>query len=127
MQLALNILGIPCYHGLLLFSDIRDCEMWNEALDPKFFGKGACYTRADWDRLLGHLIAAYPEAEVVFVERDLEKWFTSLDNAVLVSVFNPTVVFLAIIDTRRMGGAAQHDAGVDKRVILSAEYLKQGG
>ena len=47
MQLALNILGFPCYHGFSLIANIRDCEMWNEALDAKYTGNGKPFTRKD--------------------------------------------------------------------------------
>jgi hypothetical protein len=72
--------------------------MWNAAFDAKFCGKGKPFTRADWDRLLAEygavtdvlaiafseeLIAAYPEAKVVLMERDIEKWYVSFDDAVI--------------------------------------------
>ncbi|CAD0098650.1 unnamed protein product [Aureobasidium mustum] len=61
-----------------------DANMWVEAFDAKYEGKGK-FTREDWDQLLGHcmavtdypasafapeLIAAYPEAKVVLSLRD---------------------------------------------------------
>ena len=72
--------------------------MWSEALDAKFKGKGKRFTREQWDQLLGDydavadvpaicfsedLIAAYPEAKVVLVERDEDKWFQSFDSTVI--------------------------------------------
>lgn len=98
MQFALDILGIPCYHSMLMYSNNLDCKMWDEALDAKFFGKGKPFARADWDQLLGSysavadvpsiafaedLIEAYPEAKVILVERDIESWYKSFDNAVI--------------------------------------------
>lgn len=64
----------------------------------------APFRRADWDRLLGHvsavtdlpamafgpeLIAAYPEAKVVLVHRDIDAWFRSYDRAVIYPRFHP--------------------------------------
>ena len=118
MQTALNILGVPCWHGLLLFSSVRDCDLWIEALDAKFAGKGERYKRADWDRLLGNysavadvptvcfaedLIEAYPEAKVVLVERDIEQWYKSFDNALISAVYNPMVFWLSKVDKRYVG------------------------
>jgi len=39
------------------------------------------------------LIEAYPEAKVVLVERDVERWFKSFDDAVLSSLFGPMADF----------------------------------
>lgn len=72
--------------------------MWIAAFDAKFAGKGEPFTRAQWDQLLAEygavtdvpalafseeLIAVYPEAKVVLVERDVDSWFTSFDDAVV--------------------------------------------
>ncbi|KAK5013158.1 hypothetical protein BJ546DRAFT_1064380 [Cryomyces antarcticus] len=114
MQTALNILGYPCYHSVAFFSKIRDCDMWNEAQDAKFFGKGQRFTRADWDQLLGDykavsadppavafaedLIEAYPEAKVILVERELESWFKSFDKAVIEPTWSFRMNFVADLD-----------------------------
>lgn len=60
--------------------------------------------RVFWDKLLGHvsactdfpanmfgpeLIAAYPEAKVVLVERDVDKWYPSFEQALIKSQENP--------------------------------------
>lgn len=34
------MLGIPRFHSLHSFSNIRDCDKWNEALDAKLYNKG---------------------------------------------------------------------------------------
>lgn len=121
MQLALNILGYPCYHGLSLFANLRDCDMWNEALDAKYCAKGARFSRQDWDQLLGNysavtdlpvvafsedLIEAYPEAKVILVERDIEKWYQSFDEGIIVNVWSPLLRFIAQLDSRFMGRLA---------------------
>ncbi|TVY88439.1 hypothetical protein LAWI1_G005190 [Lachnellula willkommii] len=118
MQLALNILGFPCYHGLTLFSNLRDCALWNAALDAKFFHKGRTFTTADWDRLLGNysavadlpavafpedLIAAYPDARVVLVERDIERWYKSFDEGVMQNVWSPVLRLIAKLDWNFVG------------------------
>ena len=104
MQRALDILGIPCYHGITIFSRISDCALWNQALDAKYFNQGATFTRQQWDQILGEfgaasdapavafaeeLIEAYPEAKVILVERDIDKWYKSFDEAVVKACFDP--------------------------------------
>jgi hypothetical protein len=49
MQLALSILGYPCHHGFTLIANIRDTELWNKALDAKFYGKEDLSSRANRD------------------------------------------------------------------------------
>ena len=109
MQRALDILGIPCYHGITIISRISDCPLWNEALDAKYFGLGAPFMRERWDQLLGEfgavsdapviafaeeLIEAYPEAKVILVERDIEKWYKSFDEAVVKACFDPKIQYI---------------------------------
>ena len=113
MQFALDILGIPCYHSMLMWHNNLDCKMWDEALDAKFFGKGKPFTRADWDQLLGshsavadvpaiafaeELIEAYPEAKVVLVERDIESWYKSFNEAVIWDLHSWPMYFAAKLD-----------------------------
>ncbi|KAI9690293.1 MAG: hypothetical protein M1822_009254 [Bathelium mastoideum] len=113
MQAALNKLGYPCYNGFTLISNPRDAEMWVEALDAKFFNKGTPFTRRDWDQLLGDassvgdvpviafsddLIDAYPDAKVILVKRDVEKWYRSFDDAIIKNCFSPVVRALTRLD-----------------------------
>jgi hypothetical protein len=89
---ALRLLGInECYHGWQpLFENPRDNEMWMEALEAKYDGKGKPYGRAEFDKLLGHcqgvsdmpailfaeeLISAYPEAKVILTHRNFDTWY----------------------------------------------------
>jgi hypothetical protein len=89
---ALRLLGInECYHGWQpIFDNPRDNEMWLEAIEAKFDGKGKPYGRAEFDKLLGHcqgvsdipailfaeeLIAAYPEAKVILTHRNFDTWY----------------------------------------------------
>lgn len=109
MHRALKILGINCYHGITMFSRTSDCDIWNQALDAKFFAPNrpaSLINREHWDQLLGDfgavsdvpavafaedLVHAYPEAKVILVERDLEKWYHSFDEAVVKACFDPTL------------------------------------
>lgn len=81
-------------------------------------GKGQPFERTDWDQLLGNfaavsdvpiicfakeLIEAYPEAKVILVERDLESWYESFDNAVIAATWNPLIMFISRYDKRYLG------------------------
>ncbi|KAM0802925.1 efflux pump antibiotic resistance protein [Usnea florida] len=94
---AFSLLGVPCCHSFSLYNHVQDCTMWISAFDAKFAGKGKPFTRTEWDQLLSDygavtdvpalafsedLISAYPEAKVVLMERDIEKWYKSFDDAV---------------------------------------------
>ena len=114
MQRALNILGYSCYHSSVFFSNIRDCDMWNEAMDAKYLSQGQRFTRTDWDQLLGSysavsadppavafaedLIEAYPEAKVILVERDVESWYRSFDTNIIEAQWSPMISFISELD-----------------------------
>ena len=94
MRQAYSILGYESpYHFASIVQNCRDADMWNEALRAKFDGVGKPYGRAEFDQLLGQsaavtdtpcclfweeLIGAYPEAKVVLVARDEDKWLASI-------------------------------------------------
>ncbi|KAJ7154062.1 P-loop containing nucleoside triphosphate hydrolase protein [Mycena filopes] len=93
MRTALETLGYKdTHHMQAVLRNPPEVDMWNEAIDAKFFGKGKPYGRAEWDQLLGHcqavtdvpailfseeLIAAYPDAKVILTTRDPAKWWKS--------------------------------------------------
>ena len=119
LQRALNILGYSCYHSTVFLSNVLDCKMWDEALDAKFFGKGHQFTRVDWDQLLGEysavsadtppvafaedLVAAYPEAKVILVERDLDAWLCSFSDTVTSVLWSPLMNRIADFDPWLIG------------------------
>ncbi|KAI5369168.1 hypothetical protein Slin14017_G000470 [Septoria linicola] len=103
---ALRMLGInEFYHGWQsLLNNPRDNEMWDEAIAAKFENKGTCYTRDDWDKLLGHcqgvsdlpailfakdLITAYPEAKVILTYRKFEPWYESMSQTFAPTLLHP--------------------------------------
>jgi len=100
---ALLLLGYQhTYHGLDVAENWDDFIIWEKAADATFYGKGAKLNRDDWDKMLGHccattditsyfaeeMISTYPEAKVILVERDVEKWYKSLDEALLQTNFS---------------------------------------
>ncbi|KAI9710659.1 MAG: hypothetical protein M1820_002492 [Bogoriella megaspora] len=118
MHRALEILGYPCYHGLVLVANTADCVMWNQALDAKYVPGYGQFKTSDWDKLLGNyaavadlpailftqeLLEAYPSSKVVLVERDIETWYRSFNEGIIIPVWNPIIRFLAVVDTRFIG------------------------
>lgn len=93
MRRAAEILGYPDpYHFSSVLDSTSDCDMWIEALQAKFHGKGEMPDKKFFDGLLGHcgaltdtpcisfareLVEFYPDAKVVLVERDIDSWYTS--------------------------------------------------
>ncbi|KAJ4406632.1 hypothetical protein N0V82_010079 [Gnomoniopsis sp. IMI 355080] len=103
---ALRILGYHnVWHGIDAISNSADWAVLNRAADatfpnlPSYTGKA--FTRADWDEIWGpceaitdigsifsaQLVEVYPEAKVVLVERDVDKWFASIDEGVFSSLW----------------------------------------
>lgn len=83
-------------------SRTRDLAMWADAAEAKFTPSKRPdlqpFGRKEWDQLLGEfrattdspgcffsveLMEAYPDAKVVLVERDLDKWFTSFSATIM--------------------------------------------
>ena len=93
MTEAFRILGYAHpYHFTSIFGNCRDADMWVDALEAKYHGKGKPFGRKEFDKLLGHTSAvsdtpcfvmwkeltdAYPEAKVVLTRRDEQKWLKS--------------------------------------------------
>lgn len=60
MRAALKQLGFDdTYHMMALFENPMDNNMWIEAYEAKYFGKGKPFGREEWDQLLGHCQVKY--------------------------------------------------------------------
>ncbi|KAH7028127.1 uncharacterized protein B0I36DRAFT_293064 [Microdochium trichocladiopsis] len=127
MKAALEILlGAPCYHAFELYDHVDHCATWNAALDAKFSppdqqqGSGGKLftTQAQWDTVLAgyaavtdvpaicfadELLAAYPDAKVVLVQRDTEKWFRSFDDNVSRHLYDFASNLVARLDRWYLG------------------------
>ncbi|KAK1640002.1 hypothetical protein BDP81DRAFT_392027 [Colletotrichum phormii] len=98
---ALTILGYQgVHHGIQAISSPREWALFSRAADSVFptlpTHNGAPFTRKDWESLFGsyeavtdmgsffalQLIEAFPEAKVILVERDVDSWFHSMDEAI---------------------------------------------
>ncbi|OJJ49300.1 hypothetical protein ASPZODRAFT_60072 [Penicilliopsis zonata CBS 506.65] len=113
---AMETLGLRCWHSMQLMSTrFGEIEMWQEGVDRKFFGAGGQpFGREEFDQLLhdvsavstdtpalafaDDLIAAYPEAKVVLVEREMESWYASWMNSVIKNTFNPIAPLAHLLD-----------------------------
>ncbi|KAI9158153.1 hypothetical protein HJFPF1_06143 [Paramyrothecium foliicola] len=146
MQSALWQLGFyDCYHmHTLLDNTVRDAPQWVRAIEAKYAGKGS-FDKRDWDNLLGRcqavcdipaaffgaeLAELYPDAKVIILNRDPEKWYQSVLGSIWAMVDNksPAVlaqrIYCAVFDdaTRSMLGyvkalrglAMPYDHGKDK-------------
>lgn len=61
MRIALKQLGYnDTYHMMSVMENPMDGEMWIEAYEAKYFGKGKPYGREEWDQLLGNCQVKYP-------------------------------------------------------------------
>jgi hypothetical protein len=108
MQEALDILGYANpYHFIQLITNAKDADLWHEAYKCKFQHKGQVNYRQQFDAVIGHcgavtdhpafvfwqeLVDAYPDAKVVLVERDEDKWYTSVIGLVE-GILNPFAVY----------------------------------
>ena len=83
-------------------------------MDAKYLNQGPRFTRTDWDQLLGSygavsadppavafaedLVAAYPDAKVILVEREIESWYRSFDTNVIIPQWSPWISFVSELD-----------------------------
>lgn len=88
-------------------------------MDAKYRSLGPLYTRDDWDQLLGSysavsadppavafaedLIAAYPDALVILVEREIESWYRSFDANIIAAQWSAWISFAAALDPWFLG------------------------
>lgn len=112
MAEALRILGYQdVWHGVDAVDTPSDWHILNRAVDSTFPNlpsyNGRPFRRKDWDEIWGHceaitdigsifgpqLVETYPEAKVILVERDIEKWYDSIDKGVFSTLWGPLPEF----------------------------------
>lgn len=133
MATALRMLGYQnVWHGVDAISNSADWAVLNRAADATFqslpshttttngTAQTTSFTRADWDELWGpcegitdiggwfgpQLVEAYPEAKVVLVERDVDKWYKSIDEGVFSSLWGPVPNFFVGVVEPLIGSVA---------------------
>jgi hypothetical protein len=98
---SLEILGYQgVHHGIQAISSPLEWQLFSKACDAFYPAlptyTGVAFTRADWDVVFGpyeavtdmgsffamQLIEAYPEAKVILVERDIDAWYASMEEAI---------------------------------------------
>ncbi|KAK5708671.1 hypothetical protein LTR17_020503 [Elasticomyces elasticus] len=116
MHAALTILGYDTYHGFHFYSNVLDTDMWREAYESKYFALpgSPVLDHQFFDKLLGHvsavtdipaasfgtdLIAAYPDAKVVLVERDIEAWYKSFHDVFITTARSAIIPWIAWLDS----------------------------
>ena len=120
MMAALMQLGLgPVYHGYVFDQHPEEVAPWHAALDAKYEGTRPPLSRREWDAILGsygavsadavlcdfapELVAAYPEAKVLLVERDVDAWYRSFEKIVIDGVFAPAMAWVARADPTHFG------------------------
>lgn len=69
IKAALDILGIPTYHGVTDYIEKPEHQtIWNMAVDAKFYGKGREFGRDEFDCFLGDWAALSDFPTIVFAE-----------------------------------------------------------
>lgn len=125
MKTAFEILGLPSWHWVTMATNPPDMLMWEQALSAKFTPKNASekpFGLQEFDHLLGHwaavtdlpaalfaneLVTAYPDAKVVLIERDVEKWYKSFSEAIISSVQPGYMVIVEKLDPIFFGQMAR--------------------
>ena len=99
MGQALKMLDYNIFAGMAhnYLQDNR-FQMWSEAVEARYNGKGKPFTKDDFEKFLGpydavsgwgaamlaeDLFTAYPDAKVILTTRDPDKWVESWDGSVV--------------------------------------------
>ncbi|KAJ7139141.1 P-loop containing nucleoside triphosphate hydrolase protein [Mycena epipterygia] len=141
MQAALEILGYGDVHHMnSIFANPPEAEMWAEAINARFFGRGAPYGREEWDQLLGHceavtdtpaamfatdLVAAYPDAKVILTNRDPDNWWMSFTQSIGAAAGSRKYRLAAFLDSQGLGKVASL-ARLIMSVILGPTITEEG-
>ncbi|KAH6709008.1 hypothetical protein BKA61DRAFT_659026 [Leptodontidium sp. MPI-SDFR-AT-0119] len=122
---ALTILNYhDVHHGINAAMQPADWPVFSAACDavfpslPNYNGNG--FTQTQWDQIFGpceaitdmgsffalSLIDAYPNAKVVLVERDIEQWYASVDEAIFSTTWGYRADFFINFLVPLFGGKA---------------------
>ncbi|KAL3427274.1 nad dependent epimerase [Phlyctema vagabunda] len=102
---ALEQLGYKgVYHAATVFMTPGHADQWTAALEAKYEGKGAPFTKEQFDAVLGQysavtdipavcfspeLIALYPDAKIILTTRSVDSWYESMMNTIWASQVDP--------------------------------------
>lgn len=128
-------------------------DIFNEALKAKYYGIGEPYGKAEFDKWFADydclveipaffaedIIAAYPDAQFIHVDRDPDKWLTSIltvIGSVELVLDSSTIKAMALYDPfikswrdvhKTIFGVLRHDHGPEDSVsseVLRSDYLE---
>ncbi len=72
MCTAMEILGLHCWHSFsFLSTNYGDVEMWQDAIDRKFFAKGPSFGREEFDQLLHNYGAVSSDTPAIAFSEEL--------------------------------------------------------
>jgi hypothetical protein len=110
MATAYNMLGLRPHHALDMYDTPEQWALFEKAADATWPSDDTteAFTREQWDEIYGgydaiveiggafaeQLIKVYPDAKVVIVRRDFEKWYSSFCEGILDPVFSFQGTFL---------------------------------
>ncbi|KAJ7258165.1 P-loop containing nucleoside triphosphate hydrolase protein [Mycena rebaudengoi] len=117
MTVALEKLGYKTHHLSKGMFNPHELDMWTEAMNAKFLGKGKVYGREEWDQVLGRyqavtdvsvlfweeFLAAYPDAKVILTTRDPDQWWKSYNGTIAVLFRSKRAVVAQWLDPRGFG------------------------
>ena len=124
------------YHGIQAISNPNDWAVFSSASDAFFKTlpsyKGQPFGRSDWDKVFGQceavtdmgsffahpLIEAYPDAKIVLVERDVDSWYESMEEA----IFSTTWGWRASLIIDVFGRLMSLTGGLTIRKIMLGYY-----
>ncbi|KAF2096155.1 hypothetical protein NA57DRAFT_59213 [Rhizodiscina lignyota] len=114
---TLTELGFHVYHHADLIQDVprikRDYELWTDAFDANFNGKGKRWGKREFERILydydvigdiplsvfvDDLLVAYPDAKVILTNRPAKSWYGSMRRTILRWHMSPLIRFIAYFD-----------------------------
>ncbi|KAF3760469.1 hypothetical protein M406DRAFT_295808 [Cryphonectria parasitica EP155] len=150
---ALQILGYKPYHMYEVVQTNTHMAIFEEALRCKYFGAGKPYGRAEFDKWFADydtlieipaffaedIIAAYPDAKYIHVDRDVDKWLVSVLNIwhTVRPLLNSTAMkFMALYDPfiklfislhvtiLRCLDHGMHNEDPNMAIVLKEDYLQ---
>ncbi|MGH2844076.1 MAG: sulfotransferase family protein, partial [Solirubrobacteraceae bacterium] len=86
-KVALDTLGLPCYHMYNVLADLSKADLWRQVLDgevPAGDAMDGCAATVDWPGSYYYkdLIEAYPDAKVLLSVRSPESWAQSMHDTI---------------------------------------------
>lgn len=118
IQTTLNYPGYKCWHSTLSFGDNIQCRRLVEAIENENLHDSAT-CRKDFDRIFSgydavsadppafafvqEIVAAYPDAKIILIERDEDAWYESSAATVQYAAHRRELNFIADIDPTFIG------------------------